>query len=51
MDSQEPHDEEINFRKITQVVYFCGKCNKIIDHDFFCESCKIQYPIEEIDDV
>ena len=51
MDSREPHDEEINFRKVTRVVYFCGKCNKIIGHDFFCKSCKIQYTIEEIDNV
>jgi hypothetical protein len=51
MDSQEHHEEEIEARKIKHIIYFCGKCNKIIGHDFFCKSCKIQYPIEENDDV
>jgi len=51
MDTPEPQEEEIEARKIKQIIYFCGKCNKIIGQDFFCKSCKIQYPIEENDDV
>lgn len=31
--------------QITKVVYFCGICNKIIGHDFFCKSCKHQFEV------
>jgi len=43
-------DEEYEVKEITKIVYFCGKCNKIIGHDFFCKPCQIQYPKGEFDD-
>jgi hypothetical protein len=42
------HFEEHTVNQITRVVYFCGKCNKICGHDFFCKSCKHQYLFEDL---
>ncbi len=37
------HNKEYKFREITKIEYFCGKCNKIIGKNFFCNNCEIQF--------
>ena len=36
-------DEAPQLKQVTNVVYFCGKCNLIIGHDLFCKTCQYQY--------